>query len=222
MIAARHLRAQADNNPANHPHLTTRERDRKAHIVGTATTLMATYGRHNVTMGTFAIALHMAPATIRRHFADLDTLLAEILVRHLKELCAAIGAVAWDTPNLHAARRAIYLRATRTGCNAHVARHTLLLRDRHLLPPDLLEPIEQFRLQIGQMLAGPDAEIALTLLDEPNLHAPQIEAMLAALPAPVIEPPIVLKAVQARQESQEFFFEKKNQKTFAPELHASG
>ncbi len=183
-VAARHLRAIADNYPANHPHLSSRERERKAHIVGTATAMMATYGRHALNMGSFAIAVRMAPATIRRYFADLDALLAEILVRHLKEVCAAIGAAPRDAANPAAAQREAYIRATRTSCNGHVARHTLLLRDRHMLPPDLAEPIEQFRLQIGQMLAGPDAEIALALLDEPNLHPEQIEAMLAALPQP--------------------------------------
>ncbi len=184
-ILPRHLREYADDLPGNRPRWTTAEQEREDRIVATATSLMVRFGRTGLTLGAFAAALRMSPHTIRKHFADLDSLLAHILIAHLQAVCTALGQSPYDAANAKAGRRAAYLRVTRTAFNAHTQAHILLTRERHTLPPDLAEPIEQLRLQVGEMLAGPHAETALNLLDDTSLQPAQIEAMLAALaPAP--------------------------------------
>ncbi len=188
IIPARLLRAHADDMPGARYRLSSQERDREERIIAAGISMFARFGRAGVTMGNFAMSLRMSPATIRRHFPDLDALLAEILYRHLAALAAAIGEPVRQGDPAKAARRRAYLTASRTPYSAPTERHLLLLRDRHSLPPDLLQPIEAVRLQLGEMLAGDHAEAALSLLDTPTLQAPQIEAMLAAL-AP--EPEIV-------------------------------
>ena len=172
-----------DDLPGARPRFSSRELDREARIIAAATSTLARFGRANVTFNTFALGLRLSPATIRCHFPDLDTLLAEILYRHLAAIAAAMGeAPAGD--DLQAARRAAYVSATRSGFNAPLDAHLLLVRERYSLPADLAEPVEHLREQIGFMLAGAHGDTALSLLDTPDLLLPQIETMLAALMAP--------------------------------------
>ncbi len=186
IIPARLLRAHADDLPGTRHRLTDKEREQEKRIIAAGVSLFARFGRAGVTMGNFALSLRMSPATVRRHFADLDTLLAEILYRHLAALAAAIGEPVRQGDPTRAARRRAYLAASRTPYSAPTERHLLLLRERHGLPRDLLQPIEDLRLQLGDMLAGDHAEAALSLLDTPSLQSPQIEAMLGTL-APMPE-----------------------------------
>ncbi len=183
--AARTIRTHIDDLPGARPRLSSRDLDREARIVAAATSILARFGRANITFNDFAVGMRMAPATIRRHFADLDTLLADILYRHLAAIAAALGdAPAGDDPQ--AARRAAYVAATRSAFNAPLNAHLLLVRERYSLPADLAEPLEQLREQIGFMLAGAHGDTALSLLDTPDLLLPQIETMLAALVAPPV------------------------------------
>ncbi len=189
-IPARLLRVYAENLPGARHRPTEKECELETRILDAATTLMARFGRMDFTMGNFALALRLAPITLRRHFPDPDTILAEILYRHLSAIAAAIGqAVPNGAEDPKAARRRAYVTATRTPYNAPTERHLLLMRERHVLPPDLLQPIEDLRLQIGDMIAAPHAEAALALLDTPTLQPDQIEAMLAGLsPRPALRP----------------------------------
>jgi AcrR family transcriptional regulator len=196
-IPLRILRAYAEDLPNGRPKLSAREMDREDKILAAAQMFMVRFGRSALTMGTFAASLHMATGTIRKHFADLDAMLAEILIRHLAAIANAIGEVPYNAPNLHAARRAAYLGATRTAFNAPTDRHLLLLRDRHSLPQDLAETVENLRNGIGDMVAGPNGATALALLDMPDLQAPEIEAMLAALTTPAA--PAALKPATRSQ-----------------------
>jgi len=165
---------------------------------------MATFGRAGITVAGLAIALRMAPATIRRHFVDPDCILAEILRRHLHAIAETLGNVGWHTPNRPAARRAAYAAHTRTD-GVTTQRHQLLLRHRHTLPPDLAEPLEHLREQIGQMLDPANPAVALVLLDTPEVQPAQVEAMLGAVVIPKPGPP-------ARKEDSSPFLKKRTKK----------
>jgi len=177
------LRALVDDLPGHRQTLTPRQQDREAAILHVAEVLMARFGRAKLTMTNFALAMRMSRATIRFHFVDLDCILSEILLRHLRAIACAIGAVPLDAPDLFAARRAAYLAATRTFGAAKPA-HRLLVRDRHILPPDLLQTVEQMRDIVAESVGGPQGAMVLPLLDLEEFQAAQIEAMVAALHAP--------------------------------------
>jgi AcrR family transcriptional regulator len=191
LIPARILRAYADDLPGAGPKFSARELDLQDRILKTAQHLFSRFGPATITFANLAAAMRLSPSTLKRHFLDADCILFEILAHHLRAIANAIGEVPHDAPELHKARREAYLAATRTAFNATTEPHTLLLRARQTLPPDLLETIETLRAGLGDMVAGPAGAVALTLLDTPELQAPQIEAMLAALqpPAEKIAPP---------------------------------
>jgi AcrR family transcriptional regulator len=189
------LRAHFDDIPNARPRLSTRELEREDRILEAARVLMARFGRGNLTFNGLAIAMRLAPATIRRHFPDLDTILTELLVRHLRAISRALGEIPFDHPNRLPALRAAYVAFTRNGFSGTTEIHTLLIRERHFLPPDLAARIEHLRDLIGQNLATDHVDTTLILLDNPFLEPAQIEAMLATLanpaPAPLKLKPIV-------------------------------
>jgi hypothetical protein len=84
---------------------------------------------------------------------------------------------------------AAYVAFTRNAFSGSTPDHTLLIRERHTLPPDLLEPIEHLRELIGSNLGKVCPEATLSLLDNPFIQPPQIEATLAALQDPSAEQP---------------------------------
>jgi AcrR family transcriptional regulator len=194
-IPARILRARArDRAPAEYA-LTARQQNRHEHIVATAQYLMSAYGSANIAFRDLAIALRMGSATLRFHFVDLDALLGEILLRHLQALATAIGCIQPDGADPNPARRAAYLAYTRGAGGGLTEAHLLLVRDRHLLPPDLLDGLEGMRRHIGEQLAGDMADEALLLLDCPRMDGPRIEAYLAAIAAPTAPKPIDLPRI---------------------------
>jgi AcrR family transcriptional regulator len=196
---ARLLRAFADELPGMRPRFSARELAQQDRILAAAQSLFARFGRTNITMGNFALALRMSPATIRRYFCDLDCILAELLLRHLNAIAKAIGEIPHDAPGRRTAARRAYAEATRTPFGAPTEAHLLLVRDRHVLPPDLLETVEKLRDGLGDIVGGPDAITALTLLDISHLPVAQIEAMLAPLePAAPAEPPARLVLMPPR------------------------
>ncbi len=183
-IPARIIRRQCDDLPGQRPHASWKDQDRFTRILDGAQSIMATYGRAAIGLTAFALGMRMAPATIRRAFPDMDYLLAEILRRHLRAIVAALAEIPRDAPHRDQARRSAYLTVTRTPLGAPTEAHLLLIRDRHLLPPDEAAPLEALRASIGDILAGPHAIAALALLDTPELTQTEIETALAALTAP--------------------------------------
>jgi AcrR family transcriptional regulator len=188
------LQATVDGLPNHRRRFSEKQRQRQEHILTAALAVFARHGLAGLTMGAFGLALGMAPAAIRRLFIDLDTILAELLIRHLFAILKALGEVPAESPNRNAALRTAYLAATRTQDGRLAEPHILLLRERHSLPPDLAVDIEQTRDSIGEILAGADGAAALALLDTPGLAPSRIEALLAALdpkpePAPQPAPP---------------------------------
>jgi AcrR family transcriptional regulator len=173
-------RTHVDNRCRNRPPLSEKQRERQEFIIEATQTLMACFSADHFTIGSLALALRMTPAAIRRHFIDVESILAEILMRHLVALARAIGQVPQDHPDRRAAQRAAYFEATRDGWGAFTEPHQLLLRARHTLPDDLARPIEQMRHLLGEALAGDRGETAFTVLDAAHLTLPRIESMLAA------------------------------------------
>jgi hypothetical protein len=88
------------------------------------------------------------------------------------------------------AYRAAYLAYTHTDFHQLTEIHTLLMRDRCLLPPDVREGIDATIASLAASLAGPNHEYALqifTLLNAPGFNADMAEAMIATLPAQPME-----------------------------------
>ena len=196
----RALRDRIDAIPGNQPSLTLREQDRQEQIVTAGRTILAEFGAGSFTMTAFALALRMSPATIRRHFIDLDSLLVHILNHHLLTLSTVMGTLPRTANDKHAARRRAYLAHTRTPLGGLTEAHLLLVRDRHLLPQADLERIETVRASLAPLMAAKHAEAVMELLDMPAMDLADIDAILAARatqaapasePAPAAPCPIV-------------------------------
>lgn len=184
----RHYRAYVANRSRNRPPLSEKQKEQREHIIANAQGLMASFAGGRFTIGSLARALQMSPGTIHRHFPDIESVLAEILFRHLIEVTRAINKIPQDHPNRRPAARAAYIEATRTYWGSLTEAHLLLVRTRHTLPDDLAKPIEDMRTMIGETLAGENAEAAFTLLDSPYYEAKQIEAILAPSEAKAQDP----------------------------------
>ena len=188
---ARLLRATASDIPGLRPILSPQELDRKNLILKAARTLFAVHGRHTMSLASFALAIWVSPNLIRRLFIDLDGLLAELIQNHLQDICRALGAVPADAPDRRAAQREAYRNATRTPRGGLNEAHLLLTRDRHHLPADLLEPIEQIHASIAYDLSPAHPFVAMALLDNPSLSPAEIEAEFTdrkPTPAPAAAP----------------------------------
>ena len=176
----RALRDRIDAIPGNHPHFTAREQDRQEQIVTAGRTLLAEFGANSFTLPAFALALRMSPASIRRHFIDLDSLLVHILNRHLLTLSTVMGTLPRGANDKHAARRAAYLAHTRTPLGGLTEAHLLLVRDRHLLPQVDRDRIETIRANLATLLARDHADSVIEWLDTPTMDLADIDAILAA------------------------------------------
>lgn len=180
-----------------HPPLSEKDRQRRAYIVAATREILIQHGRAALQMRSLAPALGVGAGTIRRLFFDLDALLGLILQQHLDVILAAVTASA-----SRAGRRAAYFSATRGHGETLALLHAIFVRERFVLPPDILEPLETQRRMIGMLLAGEAWEEALALLDLPGASLERVEAGLAAMD-PVRMPdaedaqPVPLRAAQA-------------------------
>jgi AcrR family transcriptional regulator len=167
------------------PPPSARELDRDDAILKKAGTLFFRTGRRGVTLAGLSLAVRMSPGTIRMAFCDLDNILFEILWRYLARLRDAVAAIPEDNsgtmPGHIQARVRAYLDFVRCGLGGLTDSHVLLTRERHGLPPDLAEPIEALRHQIGEMIAGHHAPLVLAMLDTPYVEAETLLPMLQAL-----------------------------------------
>ena len=176
----RALRDRIDAIPGNHPRFTAREQDRQEQIVTAGRTLLAEFGASSFTLNAFALALRMSPASIRRHFIDLDSLLVHILNRHLLTLSTVMGTLPRTANDKHAARRAAYLAHTRTPLGGLTEAHLILVRDRHLLPQADRDRIETIRANLATLMAADHADSVIEWLDTPTMDLADIDAILAA------------------------------------------
>jgi AcrR family transcriptional regulator len=175
------LRADAEALERDPPELTPREQEQYLRILNLAEGIIVRRGVHTMTLSSLAGALCIGAGTVRRHFADLDILLATLISRHLRKLAYAINKVPENAADRPRKMRAAYLAYTRTIEGGYTEAHQLLVRDRHLLPDDLLANIEATRGDLGNRLANAFSEDVLTLLDLRTLDASRIEATLATI-----------------------------------------
>ena len=174
-IPLRVLRAQQEEATPFPPEGSARDYERRRKILTTARAAMARNGCHVLAFNTLAALSGMSAGIVRRYFADLDTLLYAILLGHLSDLRQALEAVPPEAPGAARARRTAYISCTRTAEGGLTEAHRLLVRDRYLLPPDLREPLEKCRRDIGEILAGERYEPVMALLDTPELTPAMIE-----------------------------------------------
>ncbi len=190
-IPARLLRARAMEIDPTLAELTPRETEREQRILRNAQSLFARFGRHAITFTALAIAMKMAPRTLRKHFTCLDALFAEILTRHLQHVAAACLHLPNGAPAQ--ARRAAYLAATRTKTGELTEAHRLFVQQRLALPPDALEQLEAAYLSLGATLGGPSPHETLSILDNPYCTEARIETLLATYatsqPQATVKPP---------------------------------
>jgi len=179
LIPARILRAHAMDVAPSLRDLTAREIQREELILTTAAHLLARFGAAAISFTNLAIAIKVAPSTLRKHFPDFPALLGEIMRRHLQTLVSAIAAVPRDAPDRRRLQRAAYIEATRF-LGAPTAAHLILVTHRTTLPDDERESVNAIRDQIGEILAGANGEAALNLLDCSCYDTAQIERMLIA------------------------------------------
>jgi AcrR family transcriptional regulator len=174
----RTLRAQVEARRRHKPELTFKQTILRTDIIDMAEHLLATHGHGRITARQMADAIGITPATLRRYFADLDVLLAEILHRHLRYLVKQLTAVPMDVPDRRRAFCIAYMAATRLPLGGMIEAHTLLLRDRHRLPPDLLEDLENSYRSIGMIVGGNMGCEVMDQLDRPYLSPANLGAMM--------------------------------------------
>ncbi len=181
MIAPRLIRAtiQARINP--NTTRTARDQQRRDQILDAALGLLISHPRHTVTIASLAMGMIVSPATIRRHFLDIDSIVAEILQNHLIAIIKTIGEVSADCDNIPRKRRQAYLTATRTAWGHFTDTHALLLREAQSLPEDLASAINQMRVSIGYTLGGERGYDILQMLDTAWQNHALIEPMCAAI-----------------------------------------
>jgi AcrR family transcriptional regulator len=185
------LRALADEISAP-PYRTRRQNDRHDRILTITEVIMARYGCHGVTFRALAVALRMATVTLINHFVDRDAICGEILRLHLRRIADAIGNIPQEAENRRALQRQAYLAVTRTPAGGLTNAHLILTRDRHFLPLDELDSIEDMRRTVAELLAEPGAPHILDMLDTPWLAPHQIEAAITLL-APAIPAPELIQ-----------------------------
>ena len=112
---------------AAHTSPATASRTGASRILDAAQHLMVNHGRGAFRLTDFALAMRMAPQTIRRHFVDLDCVLAQILHRHLMAIVRALAEIPRDAPNRARAHRSAYLALTRTPFGNPTEAHLLLI-----------------------------------------------------------------------------------------------
>jgi AcrR family transcriptional regulator len=176
--------------------LSTRQRETRERILTLGQSVLAKFGTPTLKFTILAAAMHISTSTVRFHFADLDALLSALVVRHLDRLVAAISEVPNDDPYCEHNRRAAYLKASRAPDGGLNEGHLLLVRDRHFLPRDVLANIEALRHQIGILLAGDRAQLALCVLDIPHVDPAELQNRLVGVcpaarpPAPSVHAPV--------------------------------
>ena len=182
------LRADADNIQCDLPVLTTLGQEQYERILAVAETVMARHGAHTMTLGGLTLALRMSSGALRRHFSDIDGLLATLLDRHLRNIGRALGEVPQDAVDRPQKLRAAYLATTRTSEGDFTDAHKLMVRARLLLPKGLLNGIEAARQELGELVGPGYAAMTIDVLDMRALDGPSIEAGLAAIAAAEQDP----------------------------------
>ena len=180
-LPLRILRAAIDDLPGRQPQLSPLEADRRDRMVEAAGALLCQHGRESLTLRMIAACLRFTPATVERHFPDFPSLIGEVFTRHLQSIFTAMQKIPADAADRQAARRVIYLNATRSAFGTYTRMHQLYVRERGALPDDIGQPLDQLRLAIGALVSREHGEAVLDLLDILALDPAKIEAFIGLL-----------------------------------------
>jgi AcrR family transcriptional regulator len=159
--------------------LSWKEIQREERIIAMATHLIARFGLAGVTFTDLAVAIKIAPTTLRRHFTDMDALTGEIIRLHFNTIFDALSAVPHGVPDRRRKLRAAYINATRV-LGAPTEPQLIHTTCRAGLSEDERCNVEDVRAQIGLILCPEAPEAALVLLDSPWFDAEDVEALLQA------------------------------------------
>lgn len=186
-IPLRVIRSAMEAVGRNSPDIVFSVRDWRCreNILVTGEHILARFGHGKISFRAFAGGMRLSRSTLERHFVDLNALLGEILLSHLRKIAAAIGNVPRGTPDRRKAQRAVYLNAARDADGEFTDAHLLLIRDRAKLPPDLLDMVDGMYHGIAIMLADTETAVdTMEILDSPGLTRDEIELLLSGdLPA---------------------------------------
>jgi hypothetical protein len=159
---------------------TPREEWQFQRIMKVAPALLTFWHTDRITFSALAIAMQMAPITLRRHFVDIPALLGHLIHEHVRDIIAATAQIPHDAPNLLRRRRAAYLEFTRKPFGAYTDIHQLMLNTLPILPDDVRLPLLDLQYQIAINLAPPDqAEFVLTMLENPFMTPCRLEDIIA-------------------------------------------
>jgi len=169
--------------------LTKRQLATRDRILAVAETLFGEFGFADFSFPRMAQALTIETRTLRRYFADLDELLATILLAHLQKLAATLAAIQPNTPNRGQKWREAYVAATHTMFGEVTDTHALLLKHRHSLPNDLAPVIQQMYAMLTLNLTANLGDEVMAQLDAPRPDLAAIESRLQAVAPPPPPPP---------------------------------
>jgi AcrR family transcriptional regulator len=191
LIPHRILRAEADDLYDRTQDWRPKTLKRHEYIRNIGLTLLARHGRARVTFKGLAAAVALSQQTLAMHFIDLDAFIEDILLNHLYTLAEAVTPIQGKTPAAYAARRQAWLAATRMEDGDFTPAHTILLRDRHLLPEDLFDEIDGAYQGIGEHLAPENTHAetdVLARIDRPTTTQANVESLFPATPAKLAAP----------------------------------
>jgi AcrR family transcriptional regulator len=187
-VPARILRAYVNQHSPDSSFASPRKKARRERLTERARAIFAREGRQHITFTTLGRELGVSPGTLKSYFCDIHALFGEILCRHLRDITAELARIPDDAPDRFPRRRAAYIAFTRT-MDGLTGAHTLLVRDRSMLPPDVLDPIEKIRADMFNGLADNNVDVAQALLDCPSADGHYIEAVLRRMPPSAPPPP---------------------------------
>ena len=168
---------------------TVREERQFERIMKVAPTLLTFWHTDRISFTALAVAMKMAPATLRRHFVDIPALLGHLIREHLREINTALAQIPHGAPDRARRRRAAYLEFTRKPLGAYTEIHLLMLNNLPTLPDDLRLPLLEHQRAVATGL-GPagQEEFVLSMLDNPFITPTRLEAILATEETPWHEP----------------------------------
>lgn len=186
----RALRLGAEDVTRQTPSRIYTKRDWETHdaIVETCCEIFAKWSVHRITLSNMALAMRLTSQRFRRFFPDLESVLAHILEKHLRECAETVAGIPAEMPDRRRRQRAAYFSFTRKPLGGFTSAHTLLVQQRHLLPPDLLKPIEAAYRSLGEIMGGRYPDHTLDLLECLAFNAEDIERFMPLLERPEVPP----------------------------------
>lgn len=214
-IPHRTLRETAQRLQTKLHFLSPRDAQQRDRLLQVATELFVEFGPTRFSLAGLAHAIGWSSGKIRRYFSDMESIFAQVLIQYMENLLRELAGLRHAPA---ASRRALYLDLTRGIGGRHTPMQFLLACQRHCLPPDLLETIQQSRARLIDALGLRDAR-DLDLMDAEEVNLSNVEQILALVEdtpwrfileeddtetaqAPAAETPIPAPKPEARPETR--------------------